>query len=584
MEWTRQSGEAVEVVVGMLLCSQHPNAVRIRPSQGDAGIDIFIPGPSGWGREREVWQVKRYCRNLTGTEKRAIKRSFAKVVTASNKEDWRIMKWHLVMPLDLTTQNLGWLNTYIADACVDFPYETHGLLLCDTLAANYPKVIDYYLRDGKGRLQAQMDNLTKILSGRLDRQENEPLMPADVVSDLGAIHKALNACDPFYKYNFDVSDKPPPDEPSPDDEGLVAAWAMCQDSVWVTIKIYALSLAALEERPITWRLQLAVPAFDDELRTQVQKFIDYGGPLSMPAGTVSGFLDLPAGLGGDLSGSSLQVVNVVEQSVNDEETELAIAMLAPDSDTVIAKTTIKQTEFSRGQGGARSIWVDNAELFTIEMLARDADRRQLSWNFNVEYNLDGRRPADIVDSLKFLAAMHAPNRIGIGSTYGPEEFSSGGLAPSSDRDREAGRWAAVADALARIQDHVAVLLRMPAEMTGNQSVAILEAAKLLAGETRTGAMTGNFTVVRQQTQIEPQLDTVYEFVAIKALKITLGNDEIPVGKEALFFRGMYTEIGDEEFTIGPMAEGTSGRYTGDIDAGRVFARVAPAIADDESPR
>jgi hypothetical protein len=81
---------------------------------------------------------------------------------------------------------------------------------------------------------------------------------------------------------------------------------MGQDSVWINFKIYALSLAALEERPVTWRLQLAVPADDDELRAQVEKFIDYGAPLSMPAGTVSGFLDLPAGLGGDLSGGSLQ--------------------------------------------------------------------------------------------------------------------------------------------------------------------------------------------------------------------------------------------------------------------------------------
>jgi hypothetical protein len=66
-----------------------PNAVRIRPSQGDAGIDVFIPGPAGWGKEREVWQIKRYCENLTGTQKRSIKRSFSRVVEASKKDGWR---------------------------------------------------------------------------------------------------------------------------------------------------------------------------------------------------------------------------------------------------------------------------------------------------------------------------------------------------------------------------------------------------------------------------------------------------------------------------------------------------------------
>jgi hypothetical protein len=570
VEWTRQSGEEVETVVGMLLCSKFPNAVRVRPSQGDGGIDIFIPGPAGWGKERAVWQIKRYCDNLAGTQKRAIKKSFSRVVETSEKEGWRITEWHLVMPLDLTNQNLGWLDTYTADT--DFPRKTHGLLMCDTLAADYPNVIDYYLRDGKERLQAEMDHLTRILSVRMNRQENESLVPADVMTDLTSIYKALNACDPFYKYNFDVSDKPPPNEPSPDEEGLVAAYAMCQDSVWITIKIFARSLAAVQERPITWRLQLAVPADDDELRKQLEKFIDYGAPLSMPAGTVTGSLDLPAGLGGDLSGASLQVTKVIERAIDDEETELAIAMLAPDSDTVIASTTIKRTEFSRGQGGVRSIWVDNANLFTVEMLAKKSAQGELTWNFSTEYNLSGRRPADIVDSLKFLAAMHAPNQIGIGLAYGPKEFTKGGAAPSIAHDNAAKRWSVVADALARIQDQVSMRLRMPAEMTKDEAIAVIEAAKLLSGETRSGPLTGPFTTMRGETQFEPELDITYEFIVIKSLKITLGADDILVGKQALFFRGSFADITDDEFTIEPMSDGVSARYTGEAEAGRLFGR------------
>jgi hypothetical protein len=79
------------------------------------------------------------------------------VVETSAKEGWRIMEWHLVMPLDLTNQNLSWLDDIIAYA--DFPCETNGLVFCDTLAANYAKVIGYYLRDGNDRLQAEMNNV-----------------------------------------------------------------------------------------------------------------------------------------------------------------------------------------------------------------------------------------------------------------------------------------------------------------------------------------------------------------------------------------------------------------------------------------
>lgn len=83
--------------------------------------------------------------------------------------------------------------------------------------------------------------------------------------------------------------------------------------------------------------------------------------------------------------------------------------------------------------------------------------------------------------------------------------------------------------------------------------------------------------------LEPQLDTIYEFIAIRSLKITLGNDEIPVGKCALFFRGRYLEIGDEEVTVEPLSEYVRGRYVGEMEAGRVFVRPMPAITQDHRP-
>ena len=77
VEWTRQSGDDVEAVVAMLLCNQYPNAVRVRPSQGDGGIDVFVPGPAGFGAERAVYQVKKYSENLTSSQNRKIKRSYS---------------------------------------------------------------------------------------------------------------------------------------------------------------------------------------------------------------------------------------------------------------------------------------------------------------------------------------------------------------------------------------------------------------------------------------------------------------------------------------------------------------------------
>ena len=57
VEWTRHEGDDIEAVVGMFICSDLPNAVRVRPSQGDGGVDIFVPGPEGFAKHREPPRV-----------------------------------------------------------------------------------------------------------------------------------------------------------------------------------------------------------------------------------------------------------------------------------------------------------------------------------------------------------------------------------------------------------------------------------------------------------------------------------------------------------------------------------------------
>jgi len=90
-----------------------------------------------------------------------------------------------------------------------------------------------------------------------------------------------------------------------------------------------------------------------------------------------------------------------------------------------------------------------------------------------------------------------------------------------------------------------------------------------------------------RTPLEPQLDTIDEFIALRSLKITLGSDEIPVGKCALFFRGRYLEIGDEEVTVEPLSEYVSGRYVGAthpaITQDASTDPGAPSDADDSVP-
>ncbi|WP_396912464.1 hypothetical protein [Mycolicibacterium sp.] len=584
VEWTRAAPDDIEAAIGMLLCSESRNAVRVRPSQGDGGIDIFIPGEAGWGKERAVWQVKKYAENLTSTQKRAIKRSFTRAVDTAAAEGWRLMEWHLIMPLDLTTQNLDWLWGYIGER--EFLCETHGLLLCDTLAAEYPNVIDYYLRDGKERLQAQLDNLTNVLSGRKSRESGEPLVAADIYSDLTSIYKGLNACDPFYKYSYQVSDEPPAAEKMIGEENLVAAHAMCQDDVWITVKVFARMLAAYTERPITWNLQFAIPEGDDELLEQFEKFVDYGAPITMPPGTVTGALNLPGGLGGDVDRGSMQVI-ATPRDTNSDGDLLRIGIIAPDSDAVLATTRMRRTEFSSGEVGNRTVLADEANLFSIEMLFKDgavAGSVDCTMTLGVGFKLGGRRPAEVVEGLDVLANFHAPNRVAFGSAYGPPNYDVFGSIPTEPDDGR-GRWAPICRALALIQDHTTVQVRMPEQMEQDEALGILDAAKLLSGEPTTGSATGQSTITHTpETVIRPQLERVSDFLIIKDLEISLGGETVSIGKQAVIYRGRCVEVGEQQSKIEVSGKYVAFAYKGEHEVGRVFVRYVeptptPTAAD-----
>ncbi|MGV0041671.1 hypothetical protein [Mycobacterium colombiense] len=569
VEWTRQQGDDVEAVVGMLICTVRPSAVRVTPSQGDGGLDIFVPGPEGMAKEREVYQVKRYCERLSSSQKRKINRSLQTLIQTAKTEGWQITKWHLAMPLDPTDNEIRWFNE-LTQNC-EFPCEINGLLFCDTLAARFPKVTDYYLRDGRERLEGAMNNLAAIIAGRASRQQNEPLAVGDVVSDLASIHKALNDYDPFYHYDFSVSEKPPADQPTPGEPGLVAVYGMRQESAWITIRIFALSLAALEERPIGGQFTVVFPPEDDRLRQQFEKFVDYGAPMTMPVGMLTGSLDLPGGLGGDISGGSLQVL-AAPSSPDESDPGLVLAIVAPDSDAVVASTVIRRTEQSAGQAGVRTVFTDQAGLFTLEMLIQGG-AFEGTMNLNVSYDLAGRRPAELIDGLKVLAAWHTPNRIAFGLAYGPPDYGVVATVPT-EHDRDPDKWSPICEALARIQDHVPVLLKMPAQMTRDQAISILEAGKLIAGQAATSTISGRFTLTHPEPpQLKRDTDTVYEFWYVATIEIELGDAAITVGKQARFFLGRFVEIEATRSIVEPVTgEAVSFRYVGDLKEGHVMGR------------
>lgn len=95
-----------------------------------------------------VYQVKSFSSNLTAGRKAPVERSFHRVLDYAEGRGPQVTEWYLTLPLDPTNENLAWLGSSTTGC--GLTAEWRGLGFLDGLAATYPAVIDYYLRDGKG--------------------------------------------------------------------------------------------------------------------------------------------------------------------------------------------------------------------------------------------------------------------------------------------------------------------------------------------------------------------------------------------------------------------------------------------------
>ena len=159
VEWTRIEPGDIEQVVAILLCRENPAAVRVRPSRGDGGIDILVPLDGT--ATVAVYQVKSFTANLTRGQKAQAERSFRRLMDYAAVRGLRVAEWYLTLPVNPTNENLEWLEGFTAGH--GLLAQWRGLDFLEGLAADYPSVIDYYLRDGKDRLQAALESLTTVL-------------------------------------------------------------------------------------------------------------------------------------------------------------------------------------------------------------------------------------------------------------------------------------------------------------------------------------------------------------------------------------------------------------------------------------
>ena len=466
--------------MAVLLGNKDERAFRIRPSKGDGGLDVLVPA------EREGhfddYQVKKFATNLDDNQKRQIVESLTRARDTHNDPDspFLIDTWYLTLPLNPTREQYKWLKDQAADLGVPFKVEWRGLDFLEKLAADYPQVIDYYLRDGKDRLEGSIVVLRDLAQLSVSAT-GAALEPRDVVERLGNLRQALNRDDPHYRYDFEVTANLPY---SFDRPYLVTSVSEGTPNGYVTFHVYARYHGATEDRPIPITFNISQAELTPEALTAVNDMMQYGTPINLPESAVTDInIDMPAGLGLEHGSGSLYLGPARRPS--DQPSRVVWAIIPADSTEPLAQLIFEMEAPTWGMsGGMRVHGVDTTGVVTatIRIDPLENEKRPVSISVSA-IDPVGKPVAQVLPGLRFLRQYTAPHRLAFGREYGPLKAIDEIPLPESQQSVPAIALEYV-ESLEAISRRSGKLIELPdlAEVTPEDYTNIIGVGSVLRGE------------------------------------------------------------------------------------------------------
>jgi hypothetical protein len=476
--WTVLEPGQTENIVGVLLGRELPRSVHLRPSRGDGGIDVLDTLEDG---RSDVYQIKYFATALTDSRKEQIRQSVRRIV---GNPQVSLRHWYLVVPLDPSEGEINWLRAYLKKQGIDGQW--YGLKRLEGLAAAHQDVIDYYVGDGRRRVEESIEQL-RGLAGLLPTHSDQLVRPADANEPLAALYAALNRDDPHFRYEFEVGEKPPPVRPLLSRPGLVASFTHSQEGVAVTHHIYGRFEAATAYRPVPLRFTVHANRMDETVAAEWARTVRYGTPVSLPTGTVT---DLDIGLPGGLATTAAEAAMLISGSHQETSRPYRLRLQVIDSaDSLLAETTLQMDPVTMGISGRgiRAHGRQTAGAFELEILSdieSDGALGRVQMSVTLA-ELSGRPPAALRTGLRFLSVFHAPNRLRFAAEYGPP--ADGPLDIGVDQPAVTTELVELIEALADLQERVLGDLRVPDldALTDNNFREIIRAGHLVRGETIT---------------------------------------------------------------------------------------------------
>ena len=132
VEWSELGGDEAETVLANLLYSECTSSTRVRPSRGDFGIDVLDPSKREAGKY-DVYQIKRYAKTLTASQKKEVEKSFRRVLVGLVRREPPVPlgDWYLIAPVDNPVdKQLDWFHP-MPDRVINEMFEDAELALTE---------------------------------------------------------------------------------------------------------------------------------------------------------------------------------------------------------------------------------------------------------------------------------------------------------------------------------------------------------------------------------------------------------------------------------------------------------------------
>lgn len=504
VSWATTPPDLIEQIVAVLLSRRHPEAVRVRASQGDGGLDVLVPSTTPGYVDN--YQVKRFATSLGDSQKDQIRSSLKAARDTHNdpSNPFLIQTWLLTLPLDPSRQEIGWLAKAADKLNVPFKVEWRPLPFLEGLATAYPEVIDYYLHDGQERLKGMITDL-RGLASLPPSMTGAVVEPSDLTGRLAPLLQSLNRQDPHYRYDFEVTTEPPILFERP---YLVASVVDSELGGYVTFHVYARYASAPEDRPIPITFAVSGADLTPEGVEAVEAMMRYGRPVDLPAAAIKDLnIDMPGGLGiADTTGG---VKIGPARSDSDQPSRVVWSIVPPDSTQPVAQLVFDMEAPSRGQmGGLFVQGTDTTGVVAATITIDPPDDEHPAIRLSVTLiDPEGKPIRQALPGLRFIGQFSAPNRLAFGPEYGP--LTAADSLPLPDPPPAVPAVVLLyAEALGTISQHANSTIVLPdlPTLTADDFASVIGTASILRGEAAYGSWT-SIPAHPRPGQFDPRLYT-----------------------------------------------------------------------------